>query len=916
MKTTTCFLLLLTYTFCFLLFASADTVTLHVAPHGNDAWTGRTGDAQDGDGPVASLTRAQGLVREMRVEGRTGISVVIQDGVYWLTGPLVFGPEDSGTADDPVKWIAAEGARPMVSGGRELTGWRQTEEGLWELVIPEVRDGQWFFHQLFLGEERLKRCRWPSEGYLRSAGPFVPRMQRHAPGWDNPEARIGFSVDPDDIPDSDDLHSAVAFVFHAWTASVHWIDTIDAATRALRFTAGSQWPMGHWERNQRYYIENIRTALREPGTWYLNRRSGQLLYMPRPGERIEAFRPVAPVLGQIVRVEGVPDSGQPAGHLVFRGLSFRHNRFDLPFNSAHDGQAGIFFALPGATRELATMTGAVHTRHAVNVHFEDVEIAQVGTYGLWFAEGTRDNTLIRSELRDLGAGGVKIGTRSVESGDFPSFGNRVENCFLHDGGHLSKAGVGVWIGHSSYHEIRRNEIMNFDYTGISVGWNWGYRPSSANHNLIEYNRIHHIGNGVLSDMGGIYTLGVSPGTIVRGNVIHDVHAYSYGGWGLYPDEGSSEILFERNLVYRTKSGGFHQHFGRENKVRHNIFAFAGEGQIRRSREEEHSSFTFTRNIVLTDNGRVLSHAFANGQFDLDYNLYWDSSDQPFRILGLSFDEWQALGHDTYSMLADPEFRDPENDDFYLPDQSPARALGIEPLQDLSKVGLYGPAEWVARPRAVAPRPLDPAMRPPAPAEEDGVLQFRIVEDFNELPEGAFAPFAGTRGEEQGASIRVVPNPVGSGHVLAFRDAPGLSHTWQPHLSGALAWADGVGHASFDLWLGPGAIFWHEWRDGHRPYRVGPSLRFANGVLRVGGQRVATIPVGEWINVEIRSPLGDAAVSGQFDLTVTAKDDTTPIFHGTLPFRSADWRTLNTVIWSSEADAETVFYLDNVRYQLR
>ena len=47
------------------------------------------------------------------------------------------------------------------------------------------------------------------------------------------------------------------------------------------------------------------------------------------------------------------------------------------------------------------------------------------------------------------------------------------------------------------------------------------KATIAKGNIIEFNHVHHIGirsdaeGPILSDMGGIYTLGVQPGTIIR-----------------------------------------------------------------------------------------------------------------------------------------------------------------------------------------------------------------------------------------------------------------------------------------------------------------------------------------------------------------------------------------------------------------
>jgi parallel beta-helix repeat protein len=205
-------------------------------------------------------------------------------------------------------------------------------------------------------------------------------------------------------------------------------------------------------------------------------------------------------------------------------------------------------------------------------------------------------------------------------------------------------------------------------------------------------------------MGGVYILGTQPGTVITGNLIHDIQAHGYGGWGIYLDQGSAEILVEDNICYRASSHGFSQHAGRDNTIHNNIFAFNGSGQVIEhaieARPETQTAFTFERNILIGD-GRPF---FVGGQhgalplrtFASDYNLFWNVRGRHFTSVDAlgkpnskqrtyDFGQWQALGQDRGSIIADPLCKDLAKYDFTLAADSPALALGFRPI-DLSDVG--------------------------------------------------------------------------------------------------------------------------------------------------------------------------------------------------------------------------------------
>src|SRR6185295_14483859 len=151
--------------------------------------------------------------------------------------------------------------------------------------------------------------------------------------------------------------------------------------------------------------------------------------------------------------------------------------------------------------------------------------------------------------------------------------------------------------------VIHNDIHDLFYSGISVGSVQDFGPSQATGNVIEHNHVHDIGQGMLSDLGGIYACS-APGSRIAHNLVQDVSRREYGGWGIYLDEGSHDMLIEKNLVYRCQDGAFFGHHNRDIKAENNIFAFNRIAQIDRGGTGGFE-LTFRRNIVYFLQGNAI-----------------------------------------------------------------------------------------------------------------------------------------------------------------------------------------------------------------------------------------------------------------------------------------------------------------------
>ena len=668
----------------------AAPMAVYVAPNGDDAAAGTSPDR-----PIASLARARDVVRQLKAKGlpEGGATVYLKGGVYPMTEPVLFAPEDSGTSAAPIVYMAAPGEKPVLHGGRAITGWRKHNDTIWVADVPEVKAGKWSFNQLFINGELRQRARFPNEGFYRVTGfpdggrevDYHTDSQRfeYAEGHLNPKWH--------------NLDDVNVIVYHFWTDSHLPIQSIDTEKRIVTFKhkAGKVFTDDFTAGGARYIVENVFEGLDQPGDWYLDRKAGLIYYIPVAGEEMSKAQVIAPFAPAFILMQGNAKQRQFVEHISFRGLGFMYSRFELPPGNSNDRQGS------------ASVSAAIRLNAARHITFDRCDIRNLGTFAFELGRGCSENRFTHNQITRIAAGGFRMDGGADRDHPLERTGNNlIADNEIGYYGEVYPSAVGILLQNTAGNIIAHNHIHHGWYTGISLGWVWGYQRSISRDNVVEFNHIHDIGQGLLSDMGGIYTLGLSPGTVLRNNLIHHVEANLYGGWGIYLDEGSSHLLVEDNIVYKTKFAPFNIHFSKEAMVRNNIFALGRLEQLSRTRVEPHKSLFFENNIVYWTEGELLSKNWKDvpyqfhfhskdktgtkevtSTFEFNWNLYFNPGQplQTIKFNGQTWAEWQKRGKDTNSRYADPLFVDAAGFDFRLKPQSPAFEMGFKAI-DMSTVG--------------------------------------------------------------------------------------------------------------------------------------------------------------------------------------------------------------------------------------
>ena len=651
--------------------AGGPRTVFYVSRDGDDTWSGRLETPNEGksDGPLATLSRARDAIQELKAKaGLTApVDVMVRGGTYVLDAPIAFGPEDGGTAGCPVTYMAYPGEKPVLSGGRRVAGpWRVHSGEIMVCSLPEVKEGKWFFRQLFVNGERQTRARFPREGYY-----FIESAVDEA----------AFHYREGDFKRWRNLQDVEAVVFHSWNESRLRVSDLDEGARVVRFIdPDARHPIG-WKDGggpNRYYIENVFEALQRPGDWYLDRHTGELYYWPVGN--VEDLEIVAPALTHLLQFKGGLKARHIA-HVAVRGLTFAHTDWTLPEKGYPDcGDVGDIVPPSAVTFENACFCA-----------FEDNCVRNVGAYALEVTG--HGHRMVGNTLFDAGGGGI-ISRNYGEARNVIAY-NHIHRC-----GEVYPSAVGINIDDGGG-EVSHNLIHDISHSGIYTRhWRTAYQPVQRDNQeqglIIDYNEIYNVMQK-MNDGGGLFVRDAH--IVIRNNLIHDVYSFSdrCPGWGIYLGCETRDTVVENNVVYRTREGVHVWYYDRNVRMENNVLVDGEISQIhyQNPKHLRHENIRLLRNILCCSGDTSLLFRMSGERSlpaESDSNCFFHTGGKALRNWGApgldSFDEWQGRGLDAHSIVADPLFADPEHDDYSLRPESPAFKLGFKAI-DLSTVGLRG-----------------------------------------------------------------------------------------------------------------------------------------------------------------------------------------------------------------------------------
>jgi len=589
----------------------------------------------------------------------------------WSLAAKIFLPE----GEQKLVWENVKG------GGLNLDAFAFTDDHNWHPDKAIRILGWWGEFRIDSPQKGKHLLLVQAEACTKAVGKEVSVPKPSLPG-----SRNRIVIARDKFPDWQDWSDAEVHIFPAWgwVNAIVKVEGVDKDKCALLVKCEQDIRPGN-----RFFVSSVREALDAPNEWFLDAKTGELIYLPPRGLDPTKVEIVAPTMDRLFVLQGDASANRFVEHIRFVGLTFTDTDYNAPGGYYVPADAAIWL---------------VAARKCV---IENCTFIRLGGYAVRLEQRSHENEIVGNTMTKLGGGGViMMGETATQP-----YANLVAANDMSDLGLIYKHVAGVYATTGSDNKIVHNRIHRVPRYGISLK---SYGQNASSHrNIVEFNEIVD-SNLETNDTGAIETLGRDmkhTGNVIRFNFIRNVVGMGttpdgefltpYFTWGIYLDDYSSGTTVYGNIVVGTVLGAVCIHGGKDNIVENNIFVDGKEHQIRlQPRDDFMTGNIFRRNIIVfSDPKAVVWYSYAHTWHrdrlaECDFNLYWHTGgidlmkvERPITPEG-TFAQWQSAGFDRHSIFADPLFVDPAKNDFRLRPNSPAFKLGFKPIP-VERVGLKG-----------------------------------------------------------------------------------------------------------------------------------------------------------------------------------------------------------------------------------
>ena len=497
-----------------------------------------------------SLKGARDKVRTVNSNMTGDIEVRLLNGTYTLTSTFTLigraAAHDSGTNGYNIIYKADTGAAPVISGGEVITDFTLHDAGknIYKASVSSGLDTR----QFYVNSVRAVRARGddsPSGFRVTSTGFTLPSsgIYSNMASWGNPQ-NIEFAQK------------------WAWQLRRYSVGSISGTAVTM---AQPGWGYAHANnqppRNYVSWVENAYELLDAPGEWYLDKSTDTLYYKPRSGENMSTAFFVAAKLETLVSGSGT--LAHPLSNIQFKGIIFSYNTWLEPNGSLGypDFQTGVVHRgnndphNPFAWSLHSYKTpGGVTFSNTHNMVIKNSTFTHMGNTALNFDTGSKNNLIDYNTFKDISGNGIALGGVSVAD-HHPSDERKINKGNVISNNDITAIGVeyygtvGIFITYAQDTLIKHNTIYELPYSGITMGWGWGYVDTlgtpAAKNNTVRGNKIYEIMR-TLKDGGSIYTLGKQFGSQVIDNYVRASHKHTTGY--LYRDNGSEGFIDSNNVV--------------------------------------------------------------------------------------------------------------------------------------------------------------------------------------------------------------------------------------------------------------------------------------------------------------------------------------------------------------------------------